>query len=107
MNGGVRKRDQWYELYCKPNLKYNTQIGYLRIIETHLKPHFGHYRLKAVTSAALQEYANSLKTEGYAKSYLTGILSVFSAAMDYAVEPLHDWILHRAADFGGICSHMG
>lgn len=37
----------------------------------------------------LTEYANNLKMEGYAKSYLTGILSVFSAAMDYAVEPLH------------------
>ena len=24
--------DQWYELFCKPNLKYNTQVGYLRII---------------------------------------------------------------------------
>lgn len=81
--------DQWYELFCRPNLKYNTQIGYLRIIDTHLKPKFGHYRLKAVTSAVLQEYANNLKMEGYAKSYLTGILSVFSAAMDYAVEPLH------------------
>lgn len=30
--------DQWYDLYCKPNLKYNIQIGYLRIMEGHLKP---------------------------------------------------------------------
>ena len=30
--------DQWYELSCKPNLKYNTHVGYLRIIEGHLKP---------------------------------------------------------------------
>lgn len=81
--------DQWYELYCRPNLKYNTQVGYLRIIEGHLKPKFGQYRLKAVTAAALQEYANSLKAEGYSRSHLTGILSVFSAAMDYAVEPMH------------------
>lgn len=81
--------DQWYELYCKPNLKYNTQVGYLRIMERHLKPRFGHYRLKAVTSAALQEYANELKMNGLAKSHITGILSVFSAALDYAVEPLH------------------
>ena len=46
--------DQWYDLYCKPNLKYNTQVGYLRIIEGHLKPKFGKYRLKAITSAILQ-----------------------------------------------------
>lgn len=81
--------DQWYDLYCRPNLKYNTQISYLNIMERHLKPKFGQYRLKAITAAALQEYANNLKMEGYSKSHLTGILSVFGAAMDYAVEPMH------------------
>lgn len=81
--------DQWYDLYCKPNLKYNTQVGYLRIIEGHLKPKFGQYRLKAITSAVLQEYANDLKMNGLSKSHIVGILSVFSAAMDYAVEPMH------------------
>lgn len=81
--------DQWYELFCKLNLKYNTQIGYLRIIEGHLKPKFGLYKLNAVTPAVLQEYANSLKLNGYSKSYLIGILSVFSAAFNYAVEPMH------------------
>lgn len=81
--------DQWYDLYCKPNLKYNTQLGYLRIIEGHLKPKFGVYRIKALTSAILQEYANSLKMNGYSKSHMVGILSVLGAALDYAVEPLH------------------
>ena len=81
--------DQWYDLYCKPNLKYNTQVGYLHIMEGHLKPRFGKYRLKAITSAILQDYANSLKSNGFAKTSIAGILSVFSAAMDYAVEPLH------------------
>ena len=81
--------DQWYDLYCKPNLKYNTQIGYLRIMEGHLKPRFGHYRLKALTPAVLQEYANDLKMNGFSKSHLKGILSVLGAAMNYAVEPLH------------------
>lgn len=81
--------DQWYELSCKPNLKYNTQIGYLRIIEGHLKPKFGTYKLKAVSPAVLQEYANSLKMNGYSKSHLVGILTVFQSALDYAIEPLH------------------
>ena len=81
--------DQWYELHCKLNLKYNTQVGYLQIIEGHLKPKFGKYRLKAISSAILQEYANALKMNGYSKSHVVGILSVFSAALDYAVEPMH------------------
>jgi len=81
--------DQWYELFCKLNLKYNTQVGYLRIIEGHLKPKFGAYKLKAINSATLQEYANSLKLNGYSKSHMIGILTVFQAALDYAIEPLH------------------
>lgn len=82
--------DQWYDLYCKLNLKYNTQVGYLRIIKGHLKPEFGNCRLKAISSSGLQEYANRLKMNGLSRSHLTGILSVFSAALDYAVEPLHN-----------------
>jgi len=81
--------DRWYELYCKPNLKYNTQVGYLRIIQKHLKPTFGQYRLKAITASILQEYANGLKLKGYSKSYIVGILSVFRASLNYAVEPMH------------------
>ena len=80
---------QWYGLSCMPNLKYNTQLAYQRIIEGHLVPRFGNYRLKALTPAMLQEYANSLKLNGYSKSHITSILTVFQSALDYAVEPLH------------------
>ena len=81
--------DQWDDLYCKPNLKYQSQVTYLRIIEIHLKPKYGKYRLKALTSAILQEYANDLKMSGLAKKYVSCILTVFGAALDYAVEPMH------------------
>lgn len=81
--------NQWFDLYCKPNLKYNTQVGYLRIIQGHLIPRFGIYRLKAITPAILQEYAVDLKMTGLARHSITGILSVFSAALNYAVEPMH------------------
>lgn len=81
--------NQWFDLYCKPNLKYNTQVGYLRIIQGHLITKFGAYRLKAIKPALLQEYAIELKMNGHSKSSMNGILSVFSAALNYAVEPLH------------------
>lgn len=81
--------DQWFDSSCKMNLKYNTQVGYLRIIEGHLKPKFGHYKLKAINAASLQEYANELKMNGLSKSHMVGILTVFQSALDYAVEPLH------------------
>lgn len=81
--------DYWVDSYCKMNLKYNTQLGYIRIIENHLKPRLGVYKLNSLSAASIQEYANDLKIEGYAKSSLTGILSVLSCALNYAVEPLH------------------
>lgn len=80
--------DQWYDLYCKPNLKYNTQVNYLYTIKNHLKPQFGQYRLKALTPAVLQEYANGLKLEGYSRGHITSMLAMFRTALDYAVEPL-------------------
>lgn len=81
--------DQWYELYCKPNLKYNTQVLYLRTIEGHIKPKFGSYKLKVLNPAVLQEYANNLKFNGYSRRHIMGILTLFQSALDYAIEPLH------------------
>mgnify|MGYP003256320467 FL=1 len=52
-------------------------------------PKFGIYRLKAITPAILQEYAVELKMNGNSKSHMIGILSVFSTALNYAVEPMH------------------
>lgn len=81
--------NQWFDMYCKPNLKYNSQVGYLRIMQGHLIPRFGTHRLRALSPAMLQEYANDLKIQGNSRSNLVGILSVLSAALSYAVEPLH------------------
>lgn len=81
--------DFWFDNYCKMNLKYNTQVGYLHIIENHLKPTFGIYKLKALNSASIQEYANELKLKGFARSSVVGIISTLSGALSYAVEPLH------------------
>lgn len=81
--------DYWMDNYCKMNLKYNTQLGYLNIIENHLKPAFGHYKLISLQAAAVQEYVNLLKLKGLSKSTVSGIVSVLSAALDYAIEPLH------------------
>ena len=81
--------DLWYDQYCRMNLKYNTQIDYLAVIKNHLKPQFGHYRLKSLSAAAIQTYINDLKVRGLARTTVSNILCVLSAAMNYAVEPLH------------------
>ncbi|MFW2489326.1 tyrosine-type recombinase/integrase [Clostridium chromiireducens] len=81
--------DLWFDQYCKMNLKYNTQLAYLQTIENHLKPTFGIYKLKALNSSAIQEFANNLKLSGYAKSHLVNIITTLSGALNYAIEPLH------------------
>jgi integrase len=81
--------DLWFDQYVKMYCKYNTQLNYVKIIEYHLKPQFGSYHLKALTAAPIQEYANDLKKQGFAKSTLKNIILTFSAALNYAVEPLN------------------
>lgn len=81
--------DFWFDNFCKMNLKYNTQLNYLNIIENHLKPRFGMYKLKVLNSATIQEFANDLKLNGLAKNSVVGIITTFSGALNYAIEPLH------------------
>lgn len=81
--------DYYFDNYCKVNLKYNTQLSKVSLFENHIKPKFGIYKLSSLTPSMLQEYANELKMNGYAKSHISNILSSLSAALDYAVEPLH------------------
>ena len=81
--------DFWFKEYCTMNVKYNTQKSYQNIIERHLKPNLGHYRLQALQSSTIQQYANQLKLEGYSRSHVVGILTTLSGALNYAVEPLH------------------
>lgn len=79
--------DYWFENDVKLNLSYNTQLGYLSIIENHLKPAFGTYKLRAIQPAVVQEYINRLKLQGLRKSSIQGILGVFKKACEYAVAP--------------------
>lgn len=81
--------DFWFSSYCIPNMSENTLNDYRNKIENHLKPQFGAYRLRALQAAAIQDFVNTLKRNGYAHNYVKGIFSVLSSALDYAIEPLH------------------
>ena len=89
--------DYWLDTYGKMNFKYNTQLSYLYIIENHLKPNLGIYRLKTLSSAAIQEYANALRLRGLSRSSCINILTTLSGALNYAVEPLH-YLQHNPCD---------
>lgn len=81
--------DYWFENVCKYNTKYNTQVGYSRIIKNHLKASLGSYRLTALSAAAIQEMVNQKKSSGLSRGSVKGIFSVLSEALTYATEPLH------------------
>ena len=79
--------DRWIKQYSI-NLAYNTQKTYMKIIENHLKPSLGAYKLKYLQPEVLQDFINSKKINGYKKSTVSQIFAVLSIALAYAVQPL-------------------
>lgn len=80
--------DQWHELYCVPNLKYNSRQGHFFNIKNHLKPALGKYRLRSLTPAAIQEFVNGLQVAGYSRGTIAQIMGTLRSSLNYAVEPL-------------------
>lgn len=79
--------DYWFDNYVKMACKYNTQLSYTQIIEGHLKPALGMYKLKSLTPLIIQEYVNQKFVTGLKKTTLVGIMSVLSGSLKYAVVP--------------------
>lgn len=79
--------DYWFDNYVKVSCKYTTQVGYARIIELHLKPTLGHYRLRSLTPLILQEYVNHKFASGLKKNTIAGIMGVLTGSLKYAVVP--------------------
>lgn len=79
--------DYWYKEYALINCKYNTQIAYKNIIENHIKPKLGLYKLKSITPGVLQEFLNKKYSYGFTKNTLSGFYGVLSGAFKSAVQP--------------------
>lgn len=79
--------DYWFDNYVKMACRYRTQEAYRVIIENHLKPALGAYRLRSLTPMVLQDYVNKKYTAGLKKTTLDNILGVLSGSLKYAVVP--------------------
>lgn len=79
--------DYWFDNYVKTSCKYNTQLSYNIIIENHLKPALGIYKLRSLTPMMIQEYVNQKFTNGLKKTTLSNIMAVLSGSLKYAVVP--------------------
>ena len=79
--------DYWFDNYVKVNCKYNTQKYYKDIIENHIKPNLGIYKLKSLHPATLQKFFNGKYLQGYSKNSLKNFFGVLSKALKMAVYP--------------------
>ena len=79
--------DYWYENYGEVNLRYNTLTGYRNIINRHIKPSLGLYKLRALTPAVLQQFINDKYLNGFSKSLLQDIKSLLNKSLSMAVHP--------------------
>ncbi len=80
--------DKWMEQYVKVNLRHKTQASYQGIINNHLKPNLGYFKVSALSPSNLQDFANNLKKQGYSRRHVVNILSLLTTALNYAIEPL-------------------
>ena len=79
--------DYWFDNYVKMSCKYSTQLNYSQIIDNHLKPALGMYKLRSLTPLMIQEYVNQKFIVGLKKNTLSGIMGVLSGSLKYAVVP--------------------
>jgi integrase len=80
--------DQWLEQYVYVNLRPNSQSTYKGIVNNHIKPAVGHYRLQSLNPSTLQDFVNDQKKKGFSKQHVDLILSTFKGSLNYAIEPL-------------------
>lgn len=79
--------DYWYSEYVLVNCKYNTQLAYKIILNKHLKPVLGDYKLKTISSQKLQEFINNKYRNAYTKNSILNFYGVLSCSFKMAVHP--------------------
>ena len=79
--------DYWFKEYVEINCKFNTQKYYLGIIQKHLKPLLGSYKLKSLSPNVLKEFLNKKYISGLSKSSLSNFYGVLSGSLKMAVYP--------------------
>ncbi|MGN0907937.1 MAG: Arm DNA-binding domain-containing protein, partial [Bullifex sp.] len=79
---------QWLETGATANYKANTLRTYTGIVNNHIIPTIGHYRLSSMTPSSLALFVNSLKNANLSQKTINVAMAVLSSSLDYAVEPL-------------------
>lgn len=77
--------DYYIENYVKMNMKANTVLNHQKMIKCHIKPDLGDYKLKNLTTAAIQEWVNGKYKRCYAYNTIDNMLKVLNTALKQAV----------------------
>lgn len=80
--------DYWYNSYVIINCKYNTQLNYRTVIDKHLKPALGLFKLNSLNPEQLQHFLNNKMINGFSKNSVGNFYGVLSGSLKYAVYPL-------------------
>ena len=77
--------DYWLKNYSGVNNSDNTTASYDAIVENHIKPRLGIYKLKAIDTLTIQNFINAMHTEmEFSKTYIKSILKVLKNGFKYA-----------------------
>ncbi|WP_159723429.1 tyrosine-type recombinase/integrase [Enterococcus sp. CSURQ0835] len=79
--------EYWYKNYVLVNLKLNTQKNYRGMLDNHIYPAIGSYRLSVIKPATLQDLLNEKFNAGLAKQTLDILKGVLRKGFGMAVYP--------------------
>lgn len=79
--------EYWYKDYVMRNLKYNTQQNYRNILDKHIYPYVGNYRLRGIQPSSIQKVIDQNFEKGLSKKTLSIIKTVLNGSFRRAVFP--------------------
>lgn len=77
----------WLGDYVETNLKHSTYNNYKRVINKHIIPSLGKYKLKELGPKELTDFLNNKKRNGYSKASVDNFYGILSGALKQAVYP--------------------
>ena len=76
----------WFRVYVMNNNKLSVQLTQRGILDLHLLPYFGKYRLSEITSQAVERYKAKKASEGLAPKSINNQLGVLRRCLQIAME---------------------
>jgi ATP-dependent helicase/nuclease subunit A len=79
--------EYWFKNYVLVELKLNTQKNYRMILDNHIYPTLGNYKLKSIKTSTIQTLLNEKFESGYAKQTVGIVKGVLNKGFSMAVYP--------------------